>query len=98
MHGYYGRILTIDLNSRSSEITTIPEDIYKTYLGGKGLVSWLLYRLNPRGAVFPPNVFTDNTPADQRFRRINPSMDRRVIAPDGAVFEDTIVAQHSPGI
>ncbi len=49
MHGYYGKILTIDLNSRSFEIETIPENIYKTYLGGKGLASWLLYRLNPRG-------------------------------------------------
>ena len=49
MHGYYGRILTIDLNSRSFEIETIPENIYQTYLGGKGLASWLLYRLNPRG-------------------------------------------------
>ncbi len=49
MHGYYGKVLIIDLNSRSFEIQTIPEDIYKTYLGGKGLASWLLYRLNPRG-------------------------------------------------
>lgn len=49
MHGYYGKILTIDLNSRSFEIETIPENIYKTYLGGKGIASWLLYRLNPRG-------------------------------------------------
>ncbi|MFK5953778.1 MAG: aldehyde ferredoxin oxidoreductase family protein [Desulfobacterium sp.] len=49
MHGYYGRILTIDLNTRSFEIETIPENIYQTYLGGKGLASWLLYRLNPRG-------------------------------------------------
>ncbi|GAB6145986.1 aldehyde ferredoxin oxidoreductase family protein [Desulfocicer niacini] len=49
MHGYYGRILTIDLNTRSSEIETIPENIYRTYLGGKGIASWLLYRLNPRG-------------------------------------------------
>jgi len=49
MHGYYGKILTIDLNSRSFEIEKIPDDIYKTYLGGKGLASWLLYRLNPKG-------------------------------------------------
>ena len=49
MHGYYGRILIIDLSSRSFEQETIPESIYRTYLGGKGLASWLLYRLNPRG-------------------------------------------------
>lgn len=49
MHGFYNRILKIDLNKRSFEIEAVSEEIYRTYLGGKGLASYLLYKLNPAG-------------------------------------------------
>lgn len=49
MHGFYERILKIDLDRRSFEIDTVPQEIQRTYLGGKGLASYLLYTLNPPG-------------------------------------------------
>ncbi|ACN16928.1 Aor8 [Desulforapulum autotrophicum HRM2] len=49
MHGFYDRILKIDLDQRSFEIDSVPEEIQRTYLGGKGLASYLLYTLNPPG-------------------------------------------------
>jgi aldehyde:ferredoxin oxidoreductase len=49
MHGFYGRILKIDLSNKSFAIDKVDEGILRTYLGGKGLASWLLYQLNPGG-------------------------------------------------
>ena len=49
MQGFYNQILTIDLTDRTSEIQVIDENIYATYLGGKGLASWLLFERNPKG-------------------------------------------------
>jgi len=49
MYGFYGRILKIDLSSRKHVIESVDEQIYKKYLGGKGLASYLLYKLNPPG-------------------------------------------------
>ena len=49
MHGFYGRYLTIDLGKKDHSIETINDDVYETYLGGKGLASYLLYELNPPG-------------------------------------------------
>ena len=49
MYGFYNRILSINLTEQSFKIETLPEDIYQTYLGGKGLASYLLYTLNPEG-------------------------------------------------
>jgi aldehyde:ferredoxin oxidoreductase len=49
MHGFYGRILKIDLSSKKHLIESVDEKIYKKYLGGKGLASYLLYKLNPPG-------------------------------------------------
>ena len=50
MHGFYGRILKIDLSQKNFQIDTVEDAIYEKYLGGKGLASYLLYELNP------PNV------------------------------------------
>jgi aldehyde:ferredoxin oxidoreductase len=47
MHGFYGRILKVDLNQKKSEIEPLDDAIYEKYLGGKGLASYLLYALNP---------------------------------------------------
>ena len=49
MHGFYGRYLTIDLGKKDHSIETLNDDVYETYLGGKGLASYLLYELNPPG-------------------------------------------------
>ncbi len=49
MHGFYGRILKVDLNSNQFSIEAIRETILEKYLGGKGLASHLLYEINPAG-------------------------------------------------
>ena len=49
MPGFYGRILKIDLSNQTFAIETVADEIYETYLGGKGLASYLLYHLNPPG-------------------------------------------------
>jgi len=49
MNGFYGKIAIVDLSIKQSTIETIPDRIYETYLGGKGLASYLLYKLNPAG-------------------------------------------------
>ena len=51
MHGFYGRILTVDLSRQSFEIETLPDDLYTRHLGGKGLATYLLLRDNPPGVV-----------------------------------------------
>lgn len=49
MKGFYNKILKIDLTKKHYSIETVEDDILKTYLGGKGLASYLLYTLNPPG-------------------------------------------------
>ncbi len=49
MKGFHNKILKIDLTKKNYSIETIEDDILKTYLGGKGLASYLLYTLNPPG-------------------------------------------------
>jgi aldehyde:ferredoxin oxidoreductase len=47
MYGFYGRILKIDLNQKRFDIDTVADEVYKKYLGGKGLAAHLLMELNP---------------------------------------------------
>ncbi|MBU2453047.1 MAG: hypothetical protein KJ668_07020, partial [Proteobacteria bacterium] len=49
MHGFYNRLITINLTNQTYEITPVPDRILTKYLGGKGLASWLLYKHNPVG-------------------------------------------------
>lgn len=49
MHGFYGRILKVDLTAQTYSIEPVKDEIYEKYLGGKGLASYLLYTLNPTG-------------------------------------------------
>jgi len=49
MNGFYGRILTADLTDQSFWIERIEEDVLQRFLGGKGLASYLLAKLNPPG-------------------------------------------------
>lgn len=57
MKGFYGKILTIDLTNESIHIDTVEDEILATYLGAKGLGSYLLYRNNPEkvDALDPDN-------------------------------------------
>jgi aldehyde:ferredoxin oxidoreductase len=47
MNGFYGRILTVDLTDRSFTIESIPHEVPAQFLGGKGLASYLLAKVNP---------------------------------------------------
>ena len=49
MHGHYGKILKINLANNSFTTERLKDNIYDQYLGGKGLASYLLYKLNPPG-------------------------------------------------
>jgi aldehyde:ferredoxin oxidoreductase len=49
MHGFYNRILKIDLSQKHFSIETISDEIPQRLLGGKGLCAHLLYSLNPPG-------------------------------------------------
>lgn len=42
MKGFFGKLLRINLTTRSYTVEEIPVEIFKTYLGGKGLGSYLL--------------------------------------------------------
>jgi aldehyde:ferredoxin oxidoreductase len=47
MHGFYGRALVADLTRQSFFVEPIEEEILREFLGGKGLASYLLAKLNP---------------------------------------------------
>jgi aldehyde:ferredoxin oxidoreductase len=49
MHGSYGRILWVDLGQPGFGIEPLTDAVFATYLGGKGLGSYLLERHNPPG-------------------------------------------------
>lgn len=49
MNGTYGRVLDIDLSTRSARVLPASDDILAATLGGKGLATWLLLRHNPPG-------------------------------------------------
>lgn len=49
MHGFYNQILNIDLSTQKVDIQPVKDKIYSTYLGGKGLASWILSERNPKG-------------------------------------------------
>ncbi len=57
MKGLFGRVLRINLDRRTFAEETIPDSVYETYLGGKGLGTYLLSRDNPSGidAFSPKN-------------------------------------------
>lgn len=49
MNGFYGRYLKIDLTDEKYNLVPLNDEILLTYLGGKGLASYLLYSINPPG-------------------------------------------------
>ncbi len=58
MNGAFGKILIIDLTGKKYREENVDEHIYHTYLGGKGLGTWLLLRYNPPGVnpLSPENI------------------------------------------
>ena len=52
MDGFYNKVLHINLNQRSFEEQVIGDEIYRTFLGGKGLGTYLLLN-NTRAGVDP---------------------------------------------
>jgi aldehyde:ferredoxin oxidoreductase len=49
MHGFYGRILLVDLSDRSFQIEPVADEVLAAGLGGKGLATRLLLAKNPTG-------------------------------------------------
>jgi len=49
MHGFYNQILKIDVTDKTFAVEPIDDKVLETYMGGKGLASYLLYHLNPPG-------------------------------------------------
>ena len=49
MKGFFNKILRINLKTKTFKEETIPDSIYETYLGGKGLGTYLLMKENPPG-------------------------------------------------
>jgi aldehyde:ferredoxin oxidoreductase len=47
MNGFYGRILTVDLTGHRFHVESIGGEVLERFLGGKGLASYLLAKLNP---------------------------------------------------
>lgn len=58
MQGLTGKILVVDLTTRSFHVEEPPEEVYRQYLGGYGLGAWYLYAHIPPGAdpLGPDNV------------------------------------------
>ncbi|MCU0485070.1 MAG: aldehyde ferredoxin oxidoreductase family protein [Anaerolineales bacterium] len=58
MKPYTGKVLWVDLSHGTWTEQTIPDDIYRKFLGGSGLGAWLLYQAIPAGAdpLGPENV------------------------------------------
>lgn len=49
-HGYWGKVLFVDLSTGQIEIQTLPDEVYRQYLGGYGLGVRVLYEHIPAGA------------------------------------------------
>ena len=48
-YGYNGKILRVDLSSKSLATEELPENFYRQYFGGEGFVGYFLLRELPRG-------------------------------------------------
>ncbi len=49
MKGFFNKVLRINLQDKTSREEQIPDSVYESYLGGKGLGIYLLIRENPPG-------------------------------------------------
>ena len=49
MYSTFGKLLVIDLNKSDISERKLEQEIFQDYLGGKGLGSYLLYKMLPPG-------------------------------------------------
>lgn len=63
MHGTFGKLLIIDLTKSDIIEKELEEDVFKLYLGGKGLGSYLLMKMLPPGVdpLSPQNILVFTT-------------------------------------
>jgi aldehyde:ferredoxin oxidoreductase len=47
MKGFFNQLLRVDLSGQKTSVEPIPESVLRSYLGGKGLGSYLLLKENP---------------------------------------------------
>lgn len=59
LHGYEGKLLSVNLSRQSFETVSLPEEILRKYIGGRGLGAKLYWDLIPPNAdpLGPENVF-----------------------------------------
>ena len=71
MKGFFNQLLRINLSHQKSTVEPIPESVLRSYLGGKGLGSYLLLKENPPhiDPFSPENrlIFTSGPLADTPF-------------------------------
>jgi len=48
--GHHGKVLFVDLTEQKHWVETVDESVYRAYLGGYGLGSWLMWKHFPAGA------------------------------------------------
>lgn len=60
LHGYTGKILHVNLTTRSIEVETPDESFYRDYIGGSLMGLYYLWKFAPQGidALSPDNVLT----------------------------------------
>ena len=47
--GFHGRVLFVDLTARTHRVEVVDPHVYRQYLGGYGLGSWLMWKHFPKG-------------------------------------------------
>ena len=43
-HGFWGRLLEVDLSTGKSRVIEVDQQVYRMFIGGRGLAAWLLWR------------------------------------------------------
>jgi aldehyde:ferredoxin oxidoreductase len=49
MYGFYNKVLRVNVTRKAFDLQTIPDQVTRQFLGGKGLATYLLLRHNPAG-------------------------------------------------
>jgi len=62
MHGFYNKILIVDLTARTSRVEALPDAVLAETLGGKGLATRLLLEHAPAGWTRSPRRTPSSSP------------------------------------
>lgn len=55
MFGFWGKLLDIDLSKGVTRVVDVPEEVFKKFIGGRGLATWVLWReLGSRWELIDP--------------------------------------------